>query len=262
MMGTSTWAVARMGTTDDILRSVWVVPCNSKNYDGKRDAKDIRYLVYHYTGNDGDHDTGNAEYYRDHIVESSAHYFVDDDSITRSVDDLHIAWAVGGKMWRDCAQTGGGKLHGIVTNANSLSIEMCDTRRDGTYNVTDATAENALALGRMLMKKYNIPIERVVRHFDVTGKHCPAYFMDNDKWEAFKERLKEDDMETEKRYNTLREISDACPWATETVAKLIDRGAIRGAGIKDEQGRPADMDLTFDMLRLLVINDRAGCYGE
>lgn len=65
----------------------------------------------------------------------------------------------------------------------------------------------------------------------------------------------------EKRYNNLREISDGAPWATETVAKLIDRGAIRGAGVKDEHGRPADMDLTLNMLRMMVINDRAGAYG-
>lgn len=250
-----------MGATDDILRNIWTVPCNSKNHDGTRQAKDIRYLVYHYTGNDGDHDTGNAEYYRDNVVEASAHYFVDDDSITQSVDDLHIAWAVGGKKWRDCAQTGGGKLHGIVTNANSISIEMCDTRRDGTYNVTDATAENALALGRMLMKKYNIPLENVVRHFDVTGKHCPAYFMDAEAWAAFKARLKEEET-VEQRYNTIREISDACPWATETVAKLIDHGTIRGCGLKDEKGRPADMNLSEDMLRTLVWMDREIMRGK
>lgn len=71
--------------------------------------------------------------------------------------------------------------------------------------------------------------------------------------------LEETDME--KRYNTIKEISDGAPWATETVAKLIERGAIRGAGVKDEQGRPADMGLTDDMLRLLVISDRAGAYG-
>lgn len=71
--------------------------------------------------------------------------------------------------------------------------------------------------------------------------------------------LEETDME--KRYNTIKEISDGAPWATETVAKLIERGAIRGAGVKDEQGRPADMALTEDMLRLLVISDRAGAYG-
>lgn len=65
-----------------------------------------------------------------------------------------------------------------------------------------------------------------------------------------------------RRFDTIREISDACPWATETVAKLIDAGSIRGAGKRDEQGRPADMDLSEDMLRILVINDRMGVYDR
>lgn len=64
----------------------------------------------------------------------------------------------------------------------------------------------------------------------------------------------------ERRYNTIREVSDACPWATETVAKLIEGGIIKGGGLKDEQGRPADMNLSEDMLRLLVWNDRAGVF--
>ena len=67
--------------------------------------------------------------------------------------------------------------------------------------------------------------------------------------------------EAVERFNTIREISDNCPWATETVAKLISKDCIRGNGQKDSQGRPADMDLSRDMLRLLVINDRAGLYG-
>ena len=72
---------------------------------------------------------------------------------------------------------------------------------------------------------------------------------------------KEPEQMDEPRYNTIKEISDACPWATETVAKLIKHGTIRGYGVKDSQGRPADMDLSEDMLRVLVYNDRENCYG-
>ena len=63
-----------------------------------------------------------------------------------------------------------------------------------------------------------------------------------------------------KRYNTMREISDGAPWATETIAKLVEKGVIRGSGLTDTQGRPADMNLSEDMLRMLVWNDRAGLY--
>ena len=70
----------------------------------------------------------------------------------------------------------------------------------------------------------------------------------------------EEEDEDVKRYNTMKEISDGAPWATETVAKLIENGTIRGGGQRDAQGRPADMNLSEDMLRLLVWNDRAGVY--
>lgn len=174
-----------MGVLDEVIS----LPCHPKNRGGKRRADQIRYLVYHYTGNDGDRAVNNAKYYRDTVVQSSAHYFVDDDRICQSVEDLGIAWAVGGKKWSDCSQTGGGSLYGVVTNANSISIEMCDTQKDGRFMATQATLERAAELGRALMEKYSIPMERVVRHFDVTGKHCPAYMMDKSAWTAFRKRL-------------------------------------------------------------------------
>lgn len=72
--------------------------------------------------------------------------------------------------------------------------------------------------------------------------------------------LQNEEDENVKRYNTMKEISDAAPWATETVAKLIDKKIIQGGGVRDANGRPADMNLSEDMLRLLVWNDRAGAY--
>ena len=64
--------------------------------------------------------------------------------------------------------------------------------------------------------------------------------------------------ENVERFNTVGE----CPqWAQDTVKKLVDRGYLTGSGEKDNEGRPADLDLSRDMLRLLVIQDRAGCFG-
>lgn len=61
------------------------------------------------------------------------------------------------------------------------------------------------------------------------------------------------------RYNTVAE----CPgWAQDTVRKLIRTGCLGGSGTKDAQGQPADLDLSQDMIRLLVILDRAGALGE
>lgn len=162
---------------------------NSGNYGGSRNASQIRYLVYHYTGNDGDRAANNAKYFQNNTVKASAHYFVDDTTVWRSVPDLKVAWSVGGSKYANADKTGGGTMYGVITNTNSLSIEMCDTIRNGVYQASEATLANAAALGRALMEKYGIPIENVYRHFDVTGKHCPSYLVSARKWAEFKKRL-------------------------------------------------------------------------
>lgn len=149
---------------------------NRANFGNSRAASSIKYIVIHYTGNDGDTAAGNAKYYASNTVKVSAHYFVDDKEVIQSVPDLRIAWAVGGEKWASCAATGGGKYHGKATNANSISIELCDVVRDGKLAPNAETVERALALTRELMAKYSIPRENVIRHFDVTGKLCPAYW--------------------------------------------------------------------------------------
>ena len=161
----------------------------SGNYGGSRTAGQIRYLVYHYTGNDGDKAANNAAYFQNNIVKASAHYFVDDTAIYLSVPELKVAWSVGGSKYANADKTGGGTMYGVINNTNSISIEMCDTIKNGVYQASEATLENAAALGRAIMEKYHIPIENVYRHFDVTGKHCPSYLINAQKWAEFKERL-------------------------------------------------------------------------
>ena len=159
---------------------------NRANYGAKRNTNNIKYLVYHYTSNDGDHDENNANYFHSNIVKASAHYFVDDDSVTQSVYDDYVAYSVGGKC-----QSNHHPLYKICTNSNSISIEMCDTNKNGVVSISETTLENAITLGRLLMHKYNIPLDRVIRHYDVNGKLCPnCNGLLNDKtWNAFKSRL-------------------------------------------------------------------------
>ncbi len=153
---------------------------NRANYGTQRDIANVKYLVIHGTGNDGDHDESNGNYFQKNIVKASAHYFVDDDSITQSVLDNYSAYAVGGKKYNNA----GGRLHGTVNNSNSISIELCDTVKNGTVYPTQATINNALDLVRKLMAKYNIPLHRVIRHYDVNGKTCPAYWVNDTKWQT------------------------------------------------------------------------------
>lgn len=225
-----------------------VVTAAKENYGNKRDTKNIKYIVIHYTANDGDADESNARYFQNQIVEASAHHFVDDNSTTQSVPDNFVAWSVGGEKYPSCATTGGGKWYGTCTNNNSISVELCDVVRNGKNDFTEKTLANAAELVRSLMKKYNVPIENVIRHFDVVGKVCPKPFVEDVKaWEDFKERLVE---AMEKVYNTINELPK---WAKPTIQKLIDKGYL--SGISDGLG------LTETAVKVFVVNDRAGLYG-
>lgn len=66
--------------------------------------------------------------------------------------------------------------------------------------------------------------------------------------------------ENEMRYN---KISEMPGYAQPTIIKMVDNGFIggTGTGAKDENNRPADLDLSADMIRVFVTNDRAGLYG-
>jgi len=159
---------------------------NKSNYGASRNTNKIKYIVIHFTANDGDTDENNGKYFANNKVGASAHYFVDGDSVTQSVPDGFVAWAVGGGKYNDCDKTGGGAYYKKCTNTNSISIELCDDVKNGTIYPSAKTIENAIELTRDLMKKYNVPKENVIRHFDVVGKRCPAYWCgtpgNNAKW--------------------------------------------------------------------------------
>lgn len=211
--------------------------CRRENYGGLR-AQKVKYIVIHYTGNDGDSDEANANYFANNDTgKTSAHWFVDDDSATLSVPEEFTAYHCGGSYY----------YHPECRNANSIGVELCDTRRDGAYGFTEATLANAVELVRELMEKYNVPVENVVRHYDVTHKICPAPFVGEGQraWEKFKERL------IEMRYN---KIEDMPSYAKATVQKLMDRDILRGSG--------NGLDLSEDMVRLLVMLDRAGAFAQ
>lgn len=166
------------------------IKAKSVSYGSTRTAASIKYIVIHYTGNKTDKAKSNATYYRDTNKRAAgAHYFVDETSVYQSIDDLRIAWSVGGSKLSTCAKTGGGTMHGKVTNANSISIELCSA--NGA--ISAETINNAVTLTKSLMTKYKISASNVYRHFDVTGKLCPGwsgwYGSGSSKWLAFKSQL-------------------------------------------------------------------------
>ena len=139
------------------------------NYGTKRGGT-IEWLVMHYTANDGDSDTSNGKYFQQPLNPvASAHFFVDDDSITISVPEDYVAFHCGVYHY----------THPFCRNYNSIGIEMCDAKRDGKVMATAKTIANAADLAAMLCEKYNIPVDHIIRHYDVTGKLCPKYWVDD-----------------------------------------------------------------------------------
>lgn len=152
----------------------------------------IKYIVVHYTGAPGSA-VNNATYFANGYRGASAHYFVGySGEVWQSASDSLAAWSVGGNKYPG---TKGGSVYGKCTNYNSINIEMCvrtsgsrsDTSKDWYFE--NATIKSTVKLVQGLMKKYNIPLSRVVRHYDVVGKYCPNPFVLNDDevtWSSFK----------------------------------------------------------------------------
>lgn len=149
----------------------------------------IKYIVIHYVGATGGA-KANCEYYASKYIGASAHYYVGfQGEIWQSVEDHNIAWHCGTK---------GKYYHSVCRNTNSIGIELCvrnkgsqaDTSKDWYFE--DATVAAAIDLTKELMKKYNIPVENVVRHYEITHKICPNPFVYNHTkhtWSTFKSAL-------------------------------------------------------------------------
>lgn len=153
-----------------------------KNFQKGR-TKPKQYIVIHYTANNGDTAAGNANYFNRTVTETSAHYFVDEGSeIWQTVQDEDTAWHCGTK---------GEYRHPLCRNANSIGIEMCSRKDElGRYYIKGETVDNTVELVKELMLKYDIPKENVLRHYDVTGKICPAPFVEDEGlWREFQKRL-------------------------------------------------------------------------
>lgn len=154
------------------------------NYTKMQNKKNP-YIVVHYVGAVSTA-KNNADYYAREKLQASAHYFVDETSIWQSVLDSDKAWHCGGGL----QGTNGHSFYGKCTNSNSIGIEMCCKKTaDGKWYFEEETIKNTVDLIKYLMEKYDVPIDRVIRHYDVTGKNCPAPYVDENEWSKFKERI-------------------------------------------------------------------------
>lgn len=236
---------------------VHAIPCHSSNY-AECQNRIIKYIVMHYTGNAHDNARANANYFANNAsLDASAHFFTDDNNIYQSVELKNRAWHCGAKTYR----------HSECRNQNSIGIEMCCTNN---YTISEETKENAAQLCAHICIMIGINTENVekyvIRHWDVTGKNCPAQMTGdyNAEWTAFLDRVRniiinltstalpsvdfEGEDEEMIRYNTVAE----CPeWAKDCIQFLVDKKYLAD---------PLNLNLSEDMLRIFVVNYRAGLY--
>lgn len=149
-----------------------------RNYT-KGNGKQNKYIVIHFVGAVSSA-KANSDYFKSTYRGASAHYFVDDKDIYRVVRDNDIAWHCGSKHYK----------HLSCRNSNSIGIEMCCYNKNGKLDISENVINRTIQLTRELMAKYNIPVQNVIRHYDVTGKNCPAPMVENPaRWNAFKSQL-------------------------------------------------------------------------
>lgn len=219
------------------------VSCDPSNYRAGR-TQPVRYIVMHYTANNGDTARNNCDYYhRVGGLQASAHYFCDEHGAMQSVLECDTAWHCGARAY----------WHPECRNGNSIGIEMCSRKRaDGSYYILPETVVNAAALAREIMQRYGIDTDHVLRHYDVTGKRCPMPWVDDPaQWTAFKDtltlgRTNEEEDENMVKYKT---IDDVPEWYRSEVQELMDAGALKGTG-------NGAIDISEDVVRGAIIGMR------
>ena len=136
-----------------------------------------QYIVIHYTANPGSTAEQNRNYFENlkdtGETYASAQFVIGlDGEIIQCVPCNEMAY---------CSNS---------YNEFCISIEMCHPDEGGNFN--DATYNNCVYLVAQLMNYYHMDMSQLIRHYDVTGKNCPKYFVEHeDRWEVFKGYVEE-----------------------------------------------------------------------
>lgn len=166
--------------------------------------REIKYIVIHYTAGVTSLKLAaenTAAWFANEKAKASADYIVDDDSVVQFNGDIRnrYTWHCGGSKYN----TKGGSLYGVCTNKNSIGIEVCSNNstkkvtnpNDANWYFSQESIDNTIELVKHLMYEYNIDVDHVIRHYDVTGKPCPGIIGwnidtgDDSKWLDFKSKL-------------------------------------------------------------------------
>lgn len=146
---------------------------NKYSRPGTKRSKTTK-IAWHYVANPGSSAAANRNYFQNGKVYASSHYIVGlKGEILYIVPDDEIAYTTNS------------------ANNYSIGIECCHPTSDGHYN--DATYNSMVELGAYLCKKYNLdPIDDMIRHYDITRKICPKWFVDYPSaWIKFKNDVKD-----------------------------------------------------------------------
>lgn len=134
--------------------------------------EEINGIVIHYIGNPGTTAMQNRDFFENLSVTeeryASSNFIVDlDGQIVQCVPADEVAYASN------------------VRNNDTLSIELCHPDETGKF--TDETYAAAVRLTAWLCARLGLTSDDLLRHYDITGKLCPLYFVENeDAWEQFK----------------------------------------------------------------------------
>ena len=135
--------------------------------------EEVKGIVVHYTANPGTTAIQNRSYFESvkdtQKTKASSHFVVGlEGEIVQCIPSTEISYASNER------------------NVDTLSIECC--HKDETGQFTQETYDSLVELTAWLCGKFNLPVENVIRHYDVTGKECPIYYVKNeDAWKRFKE---------------------------------------------------------------------------
>jgi N-acetylmuramoyl-L-alanine amidase len=130
----------------------------SANFDSKkRKSKQIKFLIFHYTGMRKESDAINR--LTKIQSEVSSHYLIKKNGdIIVMVPDLYVAWHAGKSSWKSFKSL----------NKNSIGIEISNPGHENNYlNFSKKQIKSILYLSRSLIKKYKIQSSNVLGHSDI-----------------------------------------------------------------------------------------------
>lgn len=141
------------------------------NGDSRRGEKltGINDIVIHYVGNPGSTAQQNHDYYSRAEAIVSSHFVIGlDGKIIQCIPLNEKSSASNGR------------------NGDTISIEVCHPNKTGKF--TKESYDSLVKLTAWLSQLCNLKEEHIIRHYDITGKKCPLYFVQHeDKWKQFKE---------------------------------------------------------------------------